>query len=404
MSTDLATMAPPPLPTEIEQVVIGGDLSKLTTEQRLTYYAAVCRSLGLNPLTKPFEYLYLNGKLQLYARRDCTDQLRRVHGITVYISSRERLNDIYVVSARARTPDGREDESIGAVSLTGLKGEALANALMKAETKAKRRVTLSIVGLGWLDETEVESLPPAAVSQPIPTVPSTVEAPQADGAGTPPSQPQTRQPLPTGLGEDLATLSKSDLLFRIRNRLMQLYPTASPGDKEDRLSAMHACFGTRRYSQIEVMGLKALRQGLSKLLAFHQETPPRDDDDVPMGDAPRPPQDGEVGDSSETASVPPSSAASAEVSDELVGLPKVNADGFVVPDEIEVLRQWAQMHGQGDVVEDLLRPCEGYPHAPALLPTEYVRAKNAVLWAMQQPEATQEPTLEANQHRACDGQ
>jgi hypothetical protein len=26
---------------------------------------------------------------------------------------------------------------------------------MKAETKAKRRVTLSIVGLGWLDESEV---------------------------------------------------------------------------------------------------------------------------------------------------------------------------------------------------------------------------------------------------------
>ena len=39
-----------------------------------------------------------------------------------------------------------------------LKGDALANALMKAETKAKRRVTLSIAGLGWLDETELDTI------------------------------------------------------------------------------------------------------------------------------------------------------------------------------------------------------------------------------------------------------
>jgi ribosomal protein S13 len=32
---------------------------------------------------------------------------------------------------------------------------------MKAETKAKRRVTLSIVGLGWTDESEVDSIPGA---------------------------------------------------------------------------------------------------------------------------------------------------------------------------------------------------------------------------------------------------
>jgi hypothetical protein len=32
---------------------------------------------------------------------------------------------------------------------------------MKAITKAKRRVTLSICGLGWLDETEIESIPSA---------------------------------------------------------------------------------------------------------------------------------------------------------------------------------------------------------------------------------------------------
>jgi hypothetical protein len=45
---------PPPLPPEIvETVVIGGDLADLNAAQRAEYYGAVCRSLGLNPLTKP---------------------------------------------------------------------------------------------------------------------------------------------------------------------------------------------------------------------------------------------------------------------------------------------------------------------------------------------------------------
>jgi hypothetical protein len=139
--------------------MIGGDLADLNAAQRAEYYGAVCRSLGLNPLTKPFEYLNLNGKLRLYALRDCADQLRRLHGISIYIANRERMSDIYVVTARAKDHQGREDESTGAVTVGNLKGDALANALMKAETKAKRRVTLSIAGLGWLDETELDTIP-----------------------------------------------------------------------------------------------------------------------------------------------------------------------------------------------------------------------------------------------------
>jgi hypothetical protein len=55
--------------------------------------------------------------------------------------------------------NGRTDESTGAVPIKGVHGEALANAFLKAETKAKRRVTLSICGLGLLDETELETIP-----------------------------------------------------------------------------------------------------------------------------------------------------------------------------------------------------------------------------------------------------
>lgn len=142
----------------VEAVLLGGDLSKLTSEQRLSYYQAVTKSLGLNPLTKPFDFITLNGKLTLYAKRDCTDQLRALRGISITINDRATLGDVYVVTARAVDRDGRTDESTGAVSIKGLAGDALANAYMKAETKAKRRVTLSIAGLGMLDETEAQDV------------------------------------------------------------------------------------------------------------------------------------------------------------------------------------------------------------------------------------------------------
>ena len=161
-STGLAERTPVDT-TAIEHALIGGDLAKLTTGQRLSYYHQVCQSLGLNPLTKPFAYLALNGKLTLYALKDCTEQLRSKRSISLTIAAREAVEDCYIVTARASMPGGRVDESIGAVPLGTLRGEARANALMKAETKAKRRVTLSICGLGMLDELEVDAIPTARV-------------------------------------------------------------------------------------------------------------------------------------------------------------------------------------------------------------------------------------------------
>ncbi|CAB4136509.1 hypothetical protein UFOVP1565_5 [uncultured Caudovirales phage] len=139
-----------------DAVLIQGDLSTLSEDQRSAYYLKVCDSLGLNPHTQPFEYIPLGGKLKLYATRACSDQLRKLHGVSIQILSRELVEDIYTVTARAEDMTGRTDESCGVVSLKGLMGEARSNKIMCAETKAKRRVTLSICGLGWLDETEVE--------------------------------------------------------------------------------------------------------------------------------------------------------------------------------------------------------------------------------------------------------
>lgn len=145
----------------IEQVVMQGDLSKLNPEQRVTYYRRVCESSGLNPFTNPFAYIFLNGKLTLYAKKDCTEQLRKINGVSIEELDDKLIDDIYVVTARARDKTGRVDQAKGAVVIGNLKGEAKANAIMKAETKAKRRVTLSICGMGWTDESEIDSIPNA---------------------------------------------------------------------------------------------------------------------------------------------------------------------------------------------------------------------------------------------------
>jgi hypothetical protein len=153
----------------IEKVLLTGDLAQLTVDQRLAYYKSVCESLGLNPLTQPFGYISFEGRLQLYARKDATEQLRKRHSVSITELKPESKDGVYLVTVKAQDGGGRTDMATGAVATTyttdtGVTkqyvGVGLANAIMKAETKAKRRVTLSICGLGVMDESEIEDLIP----------------------------------------------------------------------------------------------------------------------------------------------------------------------------------------------------------------------------------------------------
>ena len=147
----------------MESVLVKGDLAKLTPEERSAYYMKVCDSVGLNPLTQPLSYIVLNGKLTLYANKNATDQLRAIHKVSVVELSEVVKDGVYIVTAKVVGADGRSDMSTGAVAIGNLKADALANALMKTETKAKRRATLSLCGLGFLDETEIETIPTAVL-------------------------------------------------------------------------------------------------------------------------------------------------------------------------------------------------------------------------------------------------
>ena len=144
----------------IEKCLLEGDLSKLTEDQRSNYYQQVCETTGLNPLTQPFQYIVLNGKLKMYALKGATDQLRRIYDISCEVKTTEKIEDLLVITVKAtNNKTGRVDEDMGFAKIAGLKGEMLGNAMLKATTKAKRRVTLSMCGLGMLDEDEIASIP-----------------------------------------------------------------------------------------------------------------------------------------------------------------------------------------------------------------------------------------------------
>lgn len=145
----------------LESLILDGDLSQLSSSQRIEYYKCRCDQVGLDPSAKPFELIKLNGKVVLYATAACSQQLTAKHKLSHAIMDRCTTDGIYCVSCRVTGPDGRTTENIGAVPLDTLKGEARANAIMKGTTKAIRRSVLAHMGLGMLDETEVDTIPGA---------------------------------------------------------------------------------------------------------------------------------------------------------------------------------------------------------------------------------------------------
>lgn len=194
-------------PEIIAKLVLNGDCSLLSSDQKIEYMRYRCEQLGIDLAEKPFEFIVLNGKEVMYATKACTDALCRIRLVTRQITSREKVDDVYIITARATDPSGRSDESTGVVPLVKedgtweqaqsgkkffkkngklikLNADEFANAIMKAETKAKRRAVLSLFGLGMLDETELETIPREEFKQKGPKRPqvSIVESAEAFGA------------------------------------------------------------------------------------------------------------------------------------------------------------------------------------------------------------------------------
>ena len=161
----------------IMAAVADGNVSKLNASQKLQYLHAYCKSLGLNPLSNPIQFTKLNGREIPYATKNATDQLRQIHHVSCEVLNQDLDRDAGLVTVRVRltTPDGRTDEDVGVVPLPKGNGEAVGNAILKCVSKAKRRATLSMFGLGCIDELEVAAVKAAVTStirpKPTPALP-----------------------------------------------------------------------------------------------------------------------------------------------------------------------------------------------------------------------------------------
>jgi hypothetical protein len=125
-----ASTTPVPVPEAIERVLVTGDLSSLTPQQRVEYYNATCKSLGLNPQAQPFAFLRLNGKEVMYAKRGATDQLAAIHRVVREIIEGPKVIDlagtkiVYCV-ARASLPERMAARLARATSVTWVKSRVV---------------------------------------------------------------------------------------------------------------------------------------------------------------------------------------------------------------------------------------------------------------------------------------
>ena len=216
MTTQLeprAQDAPAVAPETMAAVLGSGDLAKLTPGQRVEYLNALCRSVGLNPLTRPFEFIQFQNKVQIYASANAFQQLAGIHKATLRVDDRTRHDDGWEVWVTAIFPDGREVQDVGWVGIgKAAGGEAVGNALKKAVTQGYRRAVRAAVGLPFMSPEEVDSLPnydvrrvtvdhatgeiqvepqPVHTVRPTPERPAVAAAPEPDPPTIPP-EVQTR--------------------------------------------------------------------------------------------------------------------------------------------------------------------------------------------------------------------
>lgn len=142
----------------IMAIIRRGGTAGLTPEEKARYLQALCKSLGINELTMPIQFITFQGKEIAYVTRGATDQLAAKHNVSRFVVEGPCLKDfsgtkLLYCRVEAKMPNGRCDTSIATSS-----ARIDENSLMKVESKAKRRATLSILGLGMLAEEEADDL------------------------------------------------------------------------------------------------------------------------------------------------------------------------------------------------------------------------------------------------------
>lgn len=145
----------------IESYLKTGDISGLSASDKLHLYTAQCARMKLDPMTRPLETLYLNGKEILYVRSNATDMLAVLHCVTRETTVSPTVRDyagtkLLFCEVRCTLPSGRSETEVATLAINP---KTIINDVMKVSTKAKRRGTLSITGAGMMDSSEFETIP-----------------------------------------------------------------------------------------------------------------------------------------------------------------------------------------------------------------------------------------------------
>jgi hypothetical protein len=180
------------------------NLDGMTKEQIDQYLRDISEHLGIDPDLNAFDVIRMDNRLQVYARRGTTDMLRESMGIEV--SSIDLLDIPGSATFRATgrkahvsAPNPtRQEIAIGSCAIAGLTGQKLSDAIMTAETRAGRRLTLKFTGLGILDVSEVPTAGNSAASgaelagSPVVMPPPTVRPAEAPGRDITPAPVDTQ--------------------------------------------------------------------------------------------------------------------------------------------------------------------------------------------------------------------
>lgn len=155
--------------SDVAAFMTSGDLSRMTKQVKDQFITSLSGKIGIPPYPPPFMFAVdKRGKETLVPTKHLAQALRDKCGISTEITYQGPLlmgngevdNTIYVVKVKGTLPNGRSAEDMGTGAFVGdsAVGRGKADEILKTVTKANNRVTYNLLGLGLLDETEVDSM------------------------------------------------------------------------------------------------------------------------------------------------------------------------------------------------------------------------------------------------------
>lgn len=149
------------------------DLESLTEEQRQEYLKAVCKHLGVPDNLNLVALARQDdgegpSRLIAYAKRGATENVRNSLEINITSLTSQLIGGSIVFTATGTSKKtGRQEISTGSKYIEGATGKFLDDAIMTAQTRALRRLTLQFVGAGVLDESEIHPGKTVTVNAPV---------------------------------------------------------------------------------------------------------------------------------------------------------------------------------------------------------------------------------------------